>query len=148
MTKTNDYIELSEQDYIKDRLLGQQKYHSKKATKYKKLYYFFTVIGLIMSLSIPIVSTLTVSGNAMKIITAILGALVSLCSTLLTVFKFQELWLSYRNTSESLKQIGYLYKTKTSPYNKDDAFERLVLDCESLLNDNRNLWSNSFKKKN
>jgi hypothetical protein len=49
-----------------------------------------------------------------------------------TVLKFQEQWLKYRTTAESLKKEKYLFQTRVEPYDVADPLPVLVQRVKTL----------------
>ena len=65
---------------------------------------------------------------------AVITAVVSLC-------QFQENWVEYRTTCESLKHEKFLFLTRTGPYNGDAPFPLLVQRVESMISKENTTWS-------
>lgn len=138
-------MRMNDTEYLEKRLKEQQKYHSKQAKKYKQRYYGLNATILIVSAAIPIITLCMDSFPfAIRIVTAILSSLITILTGLLSLFKYQELWVTYRTTSELLKKNEFLYETKTFPYNQENAFELLVLNCEEVIGNITQTWEKSI----
>ncbi|MDX8400740.1 MAG: DUF4231 domain-containing protein [Gallionellaceae bacterium] len=83
----------------------------------------------------------------MKIIVGGLGVIIAVSSGVVALFKFQEHWLQYRTTAESLKHHKYLYLTKTPPYNDEKSFNLLVESVEGLISKENSNWVSYVKEK-
>ena len=127
---------MKEEDYIKNRLEDQIQWYSKKSTRYKKLSYMIRATEIIIAGLIPALF----HWSLIKGIIPFLSAIVAILAGLIALFKFQETWISYRTTSESLKHEKYLYFTKVSPYDKENSFEILVKTVESIISKENSLW--------
>ncbi|HEY3129303.1 MAG TPA: DUF4231 domain-containing protein, partial [Acidobacteriota bacterium] len=75
-----------------------------------------------------------------------LGVVVAVIASLLGLLHFQEHWLEYRATAESLKKEKFLFLTQTEPYDKNDAFHLLVQRVEALLSKENTGWIQSMAK--
>ncbi len=51
-----------------------------------------------------------------------------------------KLWKDYRSTCEALQREQLLYRTRTEPYDEDDAFPVFVEKIESILNNEQQKW--------
>ena len=127
---------MKEEDYIKDRLEDQIQWYSKKSSFYKKLFYTIRAIEIIIAGLIPALF----HWSLIKGVIPFLSSIVAILAGLIALFKFQENWISYRTTSESLKHEKYLYLTKTSPYDKENSFEILVKTVENITSKENSLW--------
>lgn len=127
---------LKETDYIKNRLEDQIEWYSRKSSLYKKLFYMIRVSEIIIAGLIPALFhwSLTIG------ILPLLSTVVAILAGLIAFFKFQENWISYRTTSESLKHEKYLYLTKVCPYNEGNCFEVLVKNVENIISRENSLW--------
>ena len=62
-------------------------------------------------------------------------------ASLLKIYRFQEQWIDYRNTAETLKKEKYLYDAKLSEYATADSADRLFVErIESLISRQNTLW--------
>lgn len=75
-----------------------------------------------------------------------LGVVIAVSVAAGSLYKFQENWIQYRTTAETLKHEKYLYLTKSAPYNEENAFIQLVQRIESLISKENTQWSRYAKK--
>lgn len=129
---------MNESEYLKSRLDDQIKWYSKKSTQNKRWFYYLRGSELVIAALIPTLFYL----EFVKAFIPLLGALVTILLGFLSLLKFQELWISYRTTSESLKHHKFLYLTKTSPYSSDIRLSILVQNIESLISKENSIWEN------
>ena len=125
-----------EEDYLKDRLEGQIQWYSNKSSNYKKLFYIIRATEIIIAGLIPALF----HWSLIKGVIPLLSAIVAILAGLIALFKFQENWISYRTTSESLKHEKYLYLTKVFPYDKENSLETLVKNVENIISKENTLW--------
>lgn len=129
---------IGEQDYLKDRLEDQINWYSKKSSFYKRCFQSARTIEIIFASVMTVLATTSLIKDSFLIPFFSLSILI--IASLLALYRFQELWISYRTTSESLKHEKYLFKTKTYPYNKDDKFNLLVKNVETIISRENTLW--------
>lgn len=125
-----------EENYFKDRLEDQIQWYSKKSSLYKKLFYTIRTTEIIIAGLIPALF----HWSLIKGIIPLLSAIVAILAGLIALFKYQENWISYRTTSESLKHEKYLYRMKVSPYDKEKPFDILVKTVESIISKENTFW--------
>ena len=125
-----------EENYLKDRLEGQIQWYSNKSSHYKNLFYIIRATEIIIAGLIPALF----HWSLIKSVIPLLSAIVAILAGLIALFKFQENWISYRTTSESLKHEKYLYLTKVFPYNRENSFETLVKNTENIISKENTLW--------
>jgi len=74
------------------------------------------------------------------------GAIIAIVSGVLGLYKFQENWLEFRTTAESLKHEKYLYLTNSEPYNADEPLNLLVSRVETLISKENTNWAQYMRK--
>ena len=65
----------------------------------------------------------------------------------LSLFRFQELWIQYRSSSETLKHEKFLFLTRTEPYNVVQPLPLLVNRAEALISREHTSWSQYIRTK-
>jgi hypothetical protein len=138
---------MNEEDYLKDRLDDQIGWYDRKSTQNQSWFKRLQVISIIAAASIPFLSGyITETSIALKIATGLLGLLVAAITAVLGLYKFQENWLEYRTTCESLKHEKYLFLTDTDPYHVEQPFQLLVQRVENLISKENTNWSQYMSK--
>ena len=127
---------MNEKEYMKDRVNDQIKWYSSKSSYCKKYFYSLRSIEIIIAAIIPI----SYYFPYVKTFAPFLSIIIVIIVGLLSLFKFQENWILYRTTSESLKHEKYLYSTKTPPYNMKNQFNIFVNNIESITSSENSLW--------
>lgn len=139
---------MNEEEYLKDRLDSQIEWYDKKSSWNQSWHKRLRILEVIAAASIPFLTGyITDSTPDMKIVVGGLGVLIAVSSGVLAIFKFQEHWLQYRTTAESLKHHKYLYQTKTAPYDRDNSFNLLVESIEGLISKENSNWVSYVKEK-
>jgi hypothetical protein len=138
---------MNEQQYIEQRLDDQINWYDKKSQWNQRCFKRLSVIEIVAASSIPfMVSYITEKAISLKITVGLLGVLVAVISGILALCKFQENWIEYRTTCESLRHEKFLFLTKTAPYNIDKPFPLLVRRVEELISKENTKWLQYIKE--
>jgi hypothetical protein len=132
---------MEQEEYLKNRLDDQIDWYDRKSMQNQKWFKRFQVVSIIAAASIPFLSGyITETNIAMKLPVGVLGVVVAAITAILGFYKFQENWLAYRTTCESLRHEKYLFLTKSEPYDSEDAFKLLVARVEGLISKENTNW--------
>ena len=102
---------------------------------------------ILSGITIPFLSGyVTTESITLKIIVGVLGLIIAAISAINGLFKFQENWITYRTTCESLKHEKYLFLAKAEPYDIDDPYPLLVKRVETLISKENTEWAKYIKK--
>lgn len=71
----------------------------------------------------------------------ILGVFVATAAGFSSLLKFQENWIKYRTTAESLKKEKYLFQTRVQPYDGGEPLPVLVQRVETLVSQENTNWA-------
>ena len=139
-----DNIFLNDAQYIAERLDDQIKWYSDKSSAAQKTYKRCQTIEFILASSTPVIGCVALVFDAWNIFLTLLmsafGAAIAVIESLCKMNKWHENWIQYRYISELLKHEKYLYITKASPYDDENAFEFLVQRVErTISSENVNL---------
>lgn len=139
---------MDEKKYFEERLDYQIEWYDSKSARHQTWFKGLRIIEILSAASIPFLTGyITDQTPNMRIVVGSLGVVIAVISGIVALFKFQEHWLQYRTTSESLKHNKYLYLTKTAPYDNGDAFNLLVKSVESLISKENSNWISYIKEK-
>jgi len=125
--------------YLKERLDAQEKWHFAKAGWNKRCFYATEIVTLLAGALIPIISLINWGDHLTtpKVITAALGATVTCAVAVSKLYKFQENWLMYRGVSEGLQREKAMYSHAAGEYAQQldvGARERLFVGrAEGIL---------------
>ena len=138
-------MEIIEDDYLNDRVKDQIDWFNKKSGTCKHWFYRLKVSETILALLIPFLTGyITNELTGLKILVGVIGILVAALAGLLTLFKYQENWVQYRTTAETLTQERFLFIARTGPYKGDDRFKLFVERVESMLTKENSHWASFF----
>lgn len=139
---------MTEQDYLSQRIDDQINWYSKKSAFNKKRYQIIQALVIIISASIPVLAILiTFSDAILKMAVGIAGVLIVVLEGMLSLYKYKDIWLEYRMTSELLNREKLLYLTGSGPYKTDKSFQAFVERAETIMSTENQSWlANQVKK--
>ncbi|MGD8780534.1 MAG: DUF4231 domain-containing protein [Ignavibacteria bacterium] len=141
---------MNAEEYLGKRLQDQIDWYSKKSSTNKTFYKTLRTSEIILSATIPFVSGITGVYESFEqtglIILGIIGVIISCIAGILSLGQFQEHWIEYRTTCESLKKEKYLFETGVEPYDNDSAFDLLVHSVEGIVSRENTYWAKYMKK--
>ena len=137
---------MDEKQYITDRLDNQKDWYSKNSSKNQYWHKRLQTVQIFSAACIPFMATLISNQYVLNITTGALGVIIAVITGVSALYKFDEKWIKYRTTAESLKYEKILYETGVAPYDGDDSFPLLVQRVEALISQENRDWSQHQKK--
>ena len=137
--------ETKQEDYLKNRLEHQIDWYNRKSMKNQKMYKRLQLVSIIVAACIPFISLVDIP--FLKYAVGAMGVLLAVFTAMTSLYKYQENWIAYRTTCESLIKEKYLYTTGTTPYDGKNAFNLLVKRVENLLSQENSSWAELTKSK-
>ncbi|WP_051531128.1 DUF4231 domain-containing protein [Clostridiisalibacter paucivorans] len=132
--------------YLAVRYQDQIKWYSDKATHYKRLYQLFQWLVVILSAIVPVL--ILIVPEEKELITVGISVLLTIGTSGLKTFKFQENWINYRTISETLKKEKYFYDAGLDDYSRcEDRMSTFVERVESLISRENSMWIMTHMKK-
>lgn len=138
---------MDQNEYFTKRLEDQIKWYSTKSSCNKKWSLTLRIIEITCAAIIPFLAGIGEKIPYNAYIIGFCGIVISISAGLSALNKYQDNWIEYRTTSESLKHESYLFLTKTYPYDSENAFQQLVIRVESLISKENSQWSKYSKPK-
>lgn len=132
---------MDEQKYIEERLEDQINWYDTKSQLNQKRFKQLKIIEILSAASIPFLVAYADKSIEIQVIVGLLGIAIAVITGIFGLYKFQENWIEYRTTSETLKHHKYLYETACLPYNKENRFQKLVQTCEAIISKENSNWS-------
>lgn len=132
---------MTEQDYLSQRIDDQINWYSNKSTFNKKRYQFIKALVIIISASIPVLA-IAIKGddNMLKMLVGIAGVLIVVFEGILSLYKYKDIWLKYRMTSEMLNREKILYLTSSGPYKTNKKLQSFVERAEAIMSEENKNW--------
>lgn len=133
---------MDEVEYLKTRVDGQIGWYDRKSQYHQKWYKGLRIVEIVAATSIPLlVGYITDAEPLFRNIVGLLGLAIAVITAVVSLCQFQENWVEYRTTCESLRHEKFLFLTKTEPYNVDSPFQLLVQRVESMISKENTTWS-------
>lgn len=111
-------------------------WYDHRAGENQRLYKWLKLLELAVAAAVPVVagvgSPVWVTGGLAAVVVVLEGAQ--------HLFQFQEHWITYRTTAESLKHEHYLYLARAGPYGSEDRHSRLAMRTEALISQEHAKW--------
>lgn len=134
-------------NYVTERLEPEIDWYDGKSTTNKRWHIATKTIEILCAAIIPLLAGYAKDGGAcISISIGILGASVAVAAGVSAVLKFQEQWIKYRTTAESLKKEKYLFLTKVEPYDVAEPVTVLVQRVETLVSQENTNWAQYMMK--
>lgn len=135
-------------EYFKDRVDDQINWYSGKSQWNQHCFKTLRIIELTFASMIPfLVHGITTESMLLKVIVGSMGVCIAVISGLVALYKFQENWIEYRTTAETLKHEKYLFLTKSKPYDGEGCFNQFVDRIESLISKENTTWARAVTDK-
>ena len=133
-------------EYLKNRYYDQIDWYDKKAIYNEKMYKGLQTIVAILSVITPIM--LVAREEWLLWLAVVSSGIVAIGCALLKTFKYQENWINYRTTCETLRKEIHYYDAKLYDYHDTKDPEALFVErVEALISRENTLWLISQKPK-
>jgi hypothetical protein len=127
-------------DPILERLEDQIAWYDKKSMYNEKTYKRLKIAEILMAAAIPFMAAFKFS--SVVPVTGGLGVLITVLEGMLHLNQYQQNWIAYRSTCESLKHEKYTYLGKAAPYaSVPDPHALLAERIESLVSQEHAKWA-------
>jgi len=134
-------------EYLKVRLEPQIAWYDNRSAQNKLANTAAKIVEIVCAAIIPFLAGYAKDGNKfISLAIGILGVVVAVSAGISALLKFQEQWIKYRTTAESLKKEKYLFQTKVEPYDVDDPVSVLVQRVETLVSQENTNWAQYMMK--
>lgn len=111
-------------------------WYDRRAGENQRLYRWLKLLEIAVAAALPVVagvgSPVWVTGGLAAVVVVLEGAQ--------HLFQFQEQWITYRTTAESLKHEHHLYLAKAGPYGGEDRRSKLATRTEALISQEHARW--------
>ncbi len=131
---------MDQNEYIKNRLDDQIDWYDRKSQWNQTMFKRLRIFEFVAAASIPFL-TAYIEFSFIKFTIGLLGLLIAVITSVITLYKFQENWVEYRTTCETLKHEKFLFETGVEPYNIKEAFTLLVQRVEGLISKENSKWA-------
>ena len=127
-------------DPIMERLEDQIGWYDRKSMTNQRYFKRIKMVEIAAAAIIPFLSVFSLP--RMMWVTGGLGVLITVLEGTLHLNQYQQNWIAYRSTCESLKHEKYVYLGKASPYaSAVDPHALLAERIESLVSQEHAKWA-------
>jgi hypothetical protein len=134
------------QKYLKERYEPQINWYDKKSMWNQKLYRNFQLAVIILAAITPVL--VAIDAEVIRWPTVFIAALVAIGTSVLKTFKYQENWINYRTTCETLRKEIHFYRACLGDYRDSEEREALFVErVESLISRENTMWLTTQRSK-
>lgn len=129
--------------YVQGRYQDQIQWYNSRSLHNQRCYRTYQWILNIFSALTPVLLAIDfcLDNSLWRWSTLISAIIVALSSSVLKIFKYQENWIDYRTTCETLKKEIYYYRARAQEYAEAEDCERLFVErVESLISRENTIW--------
>lgn len=141
---------MDKETYLKTRVNDQINWMDGKSSWNQKVYKRLKIAEIVAAALVPMLAgyqtQTTDSRSVLGIVIGALGVIIVILSSIRQLNKYQENWITYRTTAESIKREKFLFETGAIPYNNEMAFQQFVINVESLLSKENESWKVVWSK--
>ncbi len=128
-------------EYLEQRLQNQIDWHERKSGWNQRWFKRLQIVVITSGALLPLLAGLQAAQvPGMSYAIGALGVIVAIVTGVLGLYRFQELWIDYRLTAESLNQEKYRFVTGSPPYDVADSLAALVERVEGILAEQNSQW--------
>lgn len=132
--------------YLKSRYRCQIAWYGRASLRNNRAYQIFQWAAIILSASTPVL--IVIGEGWVKWLAVVVAAVVAISTAALKTFKYQENWIGYRTTAETLKKEIHFYEATIQGYENVEDKEALFVErVESLISRENSLWLITHEKK-
>ena len=132
--------------YLKERYEDQINWYDRKAIWNQKMYKRFQSIVIIFAAVTPILVATGIEQSKWPAVA--ISAIVAIGTAFLKSFKYQENWVSYRTTCETMRKEIFFYEAGIGDYKNTDDKESLFVErAESLISRENTMWLTTLRPK-
>ena len=134
--------------YLEERYYPQIKWYDIKAISNQKIYKIIQWIVIILAAITPVLVAIVNLEAWIRWAAVVISALVAIGTSVLKTFKYQENWINYRTTCETLRKEIHYYNARINDYeSSNDPMALFVERVEALISRENTLWLTVQKKK-
>jgi hypothetical protein len=126
-------------DPVMERLEDQIAWYDRKSHKSQRAFKLIKIVEILAAAMIPFLASFDV--KQVRWLTAGLGVTITILEGVLQLNQYQQNWIAYRSTCESLKHEKYMFLAHASPYaDSPDPRALLAERVESLVSQEHAKW--------
>lgn len=131
---------MTPEKYMTDRVDDQISYHSSRSKYSKTRFQTMRIVEILAAALIPFLAGYVTTMPIMQVAVGALGVLIAVITGALTLYSFEQNWMTSRATVEALSHEKVLFRTGAEPYNVENPFPLFVDKVETLLASEQSQW--------
>ena len=132
--------------YLKDRYQDQIDWYDRKAAHNQTIYRWMQWTLIALAAITPILIELDLEALGWLQWATLTSAVVAILTAGMKTFNYQENWINYRTTCETLRKERFFYDAGLGEYAGADDKEALFVDrVESLISRENTMWVSAHK---
>ncbi|HET7232316.1 MAG TPA: DUF4231 domain-containing protein [Longimicrobium sp.] len=124
--ETTEFYETTSPDHVRKYAIAQMAWYERKAKGAKAFHWWLKGIEVVAAAAIPVLA-LSPMYDA-RLITAALGAFVTVLEAFQQIYRFRDTWLNYRSTAEAIRRDLLLYGSGGGPFGDAPDRNRLLAE--------------------
>ena len=132
---------MTPEDYIQERVDHQFNWYDDKSQAAQKSFKQLRTTEVVLAASIPFLAGLIQFSPLIPFLIGLIGVCIVILASVLSLNQYQENWIEYRTSCESLKHEKYLFLTASEPYDSPSPFPLFVERIEGLISKENSAWS-------
>jgi hypothetical protein len=132
---------VTEQQYLEQRLDNQIDWYERKGRRNRLWFLALRAFEIVLAAGIPLLTSVVRDKPDIGILLGSMSVAIAVIAGILALFRFQELWIEYRATAETLKREKFMFLAQSGPYASPGAFGALVERVETLLAAESTKWT-------
>ena len=141
---------MTSEEYTTNRLQEQIDWYERSSGFNNNIFKILRIMEIVAAALIPFLSGLLIGSDNYKqtivILVGVLGLIVTISSSLISLGRHQEKWIEYRKMAEALKREKFLFDTQVAPYDIENRFSLFVQTVEMLIAKENENWSQIMLK--
>jgi len=130
----------SKEEITLDRLDDQARWYGRKSKRAQRIYKGFKIVEIVAAALIPFLTGRTLEHKDMVV--GGLGVLITILEGILQLNQYQQIWTTYRATSEALTHEKFLFLALAGPYAAAGANPHVLLAerIEAIMSQENTKW--------
>lgn len=127
--------------YINNRVNDQIEWYDKKSQCMQKKYKILKGTTIVTSALIPILSLININNLDTKVIVSMLGAVIVVSESFISLSNYGDNWTRYRSICETLKSEKFMYLNNSGVYSTEQDFSYFVERTETIISQENINWA-------
>ena len=133
---------MNSDEYLNDRLNDQIDWYDRKSIANQRWYKRLRLSEFVLAALIPFLAGFAATHVNVQVTLGVIGVAITIITASLGLYQFEQNWIAYRTTCESLRKEKFLFLTNTEPYSgpEEDNLQKLVQRDGTLVSKENTNW--------